>query len=154
MLLLDQRDPKSTRQVVAGSVGRVFCMKTKLVADRRLVSLSGCAGVTLSSLVAFGHCPHVVPWTPAWLSSPPVMQESSISSQQSGQGEDQKLAWLQPMAGPKPAPLPSSCVHAGAGMVFSSQVSVIWSTSAPCALYCLGCSRNISQGESSRTGRG
>lgn len=68
MFILDQHDPKSTRQAVVGSVGRVFCMKTKLVADRRLVSLPGCAVVTLSSLGARGHCPHVVPWSSAWLS--------------------------------------------------------------------------------------
>lgn len=70
MLLLDQHDPKSTRQVVVGSVGRVLCMKTKLEADRRLVSLPGCAVVTLPSLVACGHCPPVVPWIQPGFPSP------------------------------------------------------------------------------------
>lgn len=47
MFLLDQHGPKSTRQVAVGSVGRAFCLRTKLVADRRLVSFLGCAVVTL-----------------------------------------------------------------------------------------------------------
>lgn len=140
MFLLDQRDPKSTRHVLVGSVGRVFCMQTKLVADRRLVRHNpGCAVVTLPSLGPVATVPLA------------FLALCDAASPLSRAGNDSTRNWPDYSHG-RTKSCPSSqllCLCREGflltGFCHMEHVSPVC---------CLLCSRNISHGESSWPGQG